>query len=177
MIRRPPRSTLFPYTTLFRSSGRAEYDTIREVKRSTRLPVVANGDITTAEEAKQVLEYTGADGIMIGRAAQGRPWIFREIGHYLSTGEKLPHPLVSEIHAVLLAHLHELYAFYGRETGVKVARKHISWYTKGLAGSASFRHCMNQLETCEEQLDAVNRFFEQFGRENLRLRYEVELAA
>ncbi len=158
-------------------SGRAEYDTIREVKRSTRLPVVANGDITTPEEAKHVLEYTGADGIMIGRAAQGRPWIFREIGHYLSTGEKLPHPLVSEIHAVLLAHLHELYAFYGRETGVKVARKHISWYTKGLAGSASFRHQMNQLETCEEQLDAVNRFFEQFGRENLRLRYEVELAA
>src|SRR2546426_218032 len=158
-------------------SGRAEYDTIRAVKRSTRLPVVANGDITTPEEAKHVLEYTGADGIMIGRAAQGRPWIFREIGHYLSTGEKLPHPLVSEIHAVLLAHLHELYAFYGRETGVKVARKHISWYTKGLAGSASFRHRMNQLETCDEQLDAVNRFFEQFGRENLRLRYEVELAA
>src|SRR6267154_1849131 len=158
-------------------SGRAEYDTIREVKRSTRLPVVANGDITTPEEAKHVLEYTGADGIMIGRAAQGRPWIFREIWHYLSTGEKLPHPLVSEIHAVLLAHLHKLYAFYGRETGVKVARKHISWYTKGLAGSASFRHQMNQLETCEEQLDAVNRFFEQFGRENLRLRYEVELAA
>src|SRR6266704_3060765 len=158
-------------------SGRAEYDTIREVKRSTRLPVVANGDITTPEEAKHVLEYTGADGIMIGRAAQGRPWIFREIGHYLSTGEKLPHPFVSEIHSVLLAHLHTLYAFYGRETGVKVARKHISWYTKGLAGSASFRHHMNQLETCEEQLDAVNRFFEQFGRENLRLRYEVELAA
>src|SRR6267143_1785248 len=158
-------------------SGRAEYDTIREVKRSTRLPVVANGDITTPEEAKHVLEYTGADGIMIGRAAQGRPWIFREIEHYLSTGEKLPHPLVSEIHAVLLAHLHELYAFYGTETGVKVARKHISWYTKGLAGSASFRHHMNQLETCEEQLDAVNRFFEQCGRENLRLRYDVELAA
>src|SRR6267154_511130 len=112
-----------------------------------------------------------------GFAAQGRPWIFREIEHYLSTGEKLPHPLVSEIHAVLLAHLHELHAFYGTETGVKVARKHISWYTKGLAGSASFRHHMNQLETCEEQLDAVNRFFEQFGRENLRLRYDVELAA
>src|SRR5204863_437069 len=126
----------------------AEYDTIREVKRSTRLPVVANGDITTPEEAKYVLEYTGADGIMIGRAAQGRPWIFREIEHYLSTGEKLPDPLVSEIHTVLLAHLHELYAFYGTETGVKVARKHISWYTKGLAGSASFRHHMNQLETC-----------------------------
>jgi len=158
-------------------SGRAEYDTIREVKRSTRLPVVANGDISTPEEAKQVLEYTGADGIMIGRAAQGRPWIFREIEHYLLTGEKLSHPLVSEIHCVLVAHLQELYAFYGRETGVKVARKHISWYTKGLAGSASFRHGMNQLASCEEQLDSVDRFFEQLGREHPRLLYEEALAA
>lgn len=158
-------------------SGRAEYDTIREVKRSTRLPVVANGDIATPEEAKQVLEHTGADGIMIGRAAQGRPWIFREIEHYLSTGEKLPPPLVSEIHVVLVAHLEELYAFYGRETGVKVARKHISWYTKGLAGSASFRHRMNQLETCEEQRDEVNLFFDQLRHERERLRYVEELVA
>jgi len=158
-------------------SGRAEYDTIREVKRSTRLPVVANGDIATPEEAKQVLEHTGADGIMIGRAAQGRPWIFREIEHYLSTGERLPPPLVSEIHVVLVAHLEELYAFYGRETGVKVARKHISWYTKGLAGSASFRHHMNQLETCEEQRDEVNLFFGQLGHERERLRYVEELVA
>jgi len=158
-------------------SGRAEYDTIREVKQATRLPVVANGDITTPEEARQVLEYTGADGIMIGRAAQGRPWIFREIAHYLSTGEMLPSPLVSEIHAVLIAHLHDLYSFYGVERGVKVARKHISWYTKGLAGSASFRHRMNQLESREEQLAAVNGFFEQLGHEDSRLRYEVELAA
>ena len=158
-------------------SGRAEYDTIREVKRSTRLPVVANGDIATPEEAKQVLEHTGADGIMIGRAAQGRPWIFREIEHYLSTGERLPPPLVSEIHAVLVAHLEELYAFYGRETGVKVARKHISWYTKGLAGSASFRHRMNQLETCEEQREEVNLFFGQLGNERERLRYVEELVA
>jgi len=158
-------------------SGRAEYDTIREVKRATRLPVVANGDITTPEEARQVLEYTGADGIMIGRAAQGRPWIFREIAHYLSTGEKLPSPLVSEIHAVLITHLHDLYSFYGVERGVKVARKHISWYTKGLAGSASFRHRMNQLESREEQLAAVDVFFELLGHEDSRLRYEVELAA
>jgi len=158
-------------------SGRAEYDTIREVKDSTYLPVVANGDITTPEEAKRVLEYTGADGIMIGRAAQGRPWIFREIAHYFSTGETLPPPLVSEIHAVLITHLHDLYSFYGKERGVKVARKHISWYTKGLAGSASFRHRMNQLESCEEQLDAVNGFFEEIGRNNSRLRYEAELAA
>ena len=158
-------------------SGRAEYDTVRELKRSTHLPVIANGDITTPEEAKQVLAYTGADGIMVGRAAQGRPWIFREIAHYLATGEKLPPPLVSEIHTVLIAHLHDLYSFYGVERGVKVARKHISWYTKGLAGSASFRHRMNQLESCEEQLAAVNGFFEQLGHENSRLRYEVELAA
>ncbi|HET7763704.1 MAG TPA: tRNA dihydrouridine synthase DusB [Burkholderiales bacterium] len=158
-------------------SGRAEYDTIREVKRATRLPVVANGDINTPEEAKRVLEYTGADGIMIGRAAQGRPWIFREIEHYLSTGEKLPPPLVSEIHAVLIAHLNDLYSFYGRERGVKVARKHISWYTKGLAGSASFRHRMNQLESCEEQLSAVDGFFKQVGRDDPRLRYDLELAA
>jgi len=158
-------------------SGRAEYDTILEVKQSTRLPVVANGDINTPEDAKHVLEYTGADGIMIGRAAQGRPWIFREIGHYLSTGERLAPPLVSEIHTVLVAHLNDLYSFYGKERGVKVARKHISWYTKGLVGSASFRHRMNQLESCEEQLAAVNDFFEQVGREDLRLRYEVELAA
>jgi len=158
-------------------SGRAEYDTIRDVRRSTRLPVVANGDITTPEEARYVLEYTGADGIMIGRAAQGRPWIFREIAHHLATGEELPAPLVSEIHSVLVAHLHDLYGFYGRETGVKIARKHISWYTKGLAGSAGFRHQMNQLGTCEEQLDAVNRFFEQLAQQHSRLRYEEELAA
>jgi len=158
-------------------SGRAEYDTIREVKHTTRLPVVANGDITSPEEARQVLEYTGADGIMVGRAAQGRPWIFREIEHYLATGEKLPAPLVSEIHSVLLAHLRDLYSFYGSQTGVKVARKHISWYTKGLAGSAGFRHRMNQLGTCEEQLAAVNEFFDQLACEHLRLRYEEELAA
>jgi len=158
-------------------SGRAEYDTIREVKRSTRLPVVANGDITTPEDARRVLELTGADGIMVGRAAQGRPWIFREIEHYLSTGGKLPSPLVCEIHSVLVAHLHELYAFYGLETGVKVARKHISWYTKGLAGSANFRHRMNQLDTCVEQLSAVNEFFDRLGREHQRLCYQEELAA
>ncbi len=158
-------------------SGRAEYDTIREVKEATRLPVVANGDINSPEDARRVLEYTRADGIMVGRAAQGRPWIFREIEHYLATGESLPSPLVSEIHSVLVAHLQDLYAFYGRDTGVKVARKHISWYTKGLAGSAGFRHRMNQLQTCEEQLQAVNEFFDELASEHLRLQYEEELAA
>jgi len=158
-------------------SGQAEYDTIREVKHSTRLPVVANGDIATPERAHEVLDYTGADGVMIGRAAQGRPWIFREIEHYLATGAKLPSPLVSEIHSVLLEHLHNLYAFYGSETGVKVARKHISWYTKGLAGSAGFRHMMNRLETCEEQLDAVNAFFGRLAQDGEQLRYEEEMTA
>ena len=152
-------------------SGHAEYDTIRAVKRATRLPVVANGDIATPEEAKQVLDYTGADGIMIGRAAQGRPWIFREIEHYLATGGKLPPPLVAEIHEVLIAHLQDLYGFYGRERGFKVARKHISWYTKGLAGSANFRHRMNQIENCEEQLAAVDGFFKQMTQQSRRLQY------
>ena len=158
-------------------TGHAEYDTIAEVKGATRLPVVANGDITTPQKAKYVLDYTKADGIMIGRAAQGRPWIFREIEHYLKTGAQLPPPLVSEIHQVLIAHLHDLYAFYGTDTGVKIARKHISWYTKGLAGSASFRHAMNQLQSVEEQLAAVNRFFDQQAQEYEHLRYEEELAA
>ncbi len=161
-------------------SGHAEYDTIREVKRASRLPVIANGDISTPEEAKRVLEHTGAAGIMIGRAAQGRPWIFRDIGHYLDTGERLPPPLVQAIRAVLLEHLQELYELYGRERGVKVARKHVSWYTKGLANSAEFRHRMNRLETCEEQLAAVDAFFRQLEDRGRRLRYqegELEEAA
>jgi len=166
-------------------TGHAEYDTIREVKAASRLPIIANGDITTPEEVRDVLAYTGADGVMIGRAAQGRPWIFREIEHFLATGEKLPAPLVSEIRIVMVAHLHDLYGFYGLERGVKVARKHISWYTKGLAGSASFRHRMNRLETCGEQLEAVDRFFEELACSDQRLRYvekaigemEMELAA
>jgi tRNA-dihydrouridine synthase B len=158
-------------------TGHAEYDTIAAVKRATRLTVIANGDINSPQKAKYVLDYTGADGVMIGRAAQGRPWIFREIEHYLKTGTHLPPPLVTEIHQVLIAHLHDLYAFYGADTGVKIARKHISWYTKGLAGSASFRHAMNQLQSTEEQLSAVNRFFEQQAQLHEHLRYEEELAA
>ena len=152
-------------------SGHAEYDTIREVKRNTRLPVVANGDIGTPEEAKYVLEYTGADGVMIGRAAQGRPWIFREIEHYLATGEKLAAPLVSEIHEVMIGHLYDLHGFYGRDKGVKIARKHISWYTKGLAGSASFRHRMNQIDDCEGQIAAVDGFFSQMTHGGRHLQY------
>ncbi|OYY58201.1 MAG: tRNA dihydrouridine synthase DusB, partial [Hydrogenophilales bacterium 28-61-11] len=116
-------------------TGNAEYDTIRAVKAAARIPVIANGDITTPEKAQFVLDYTSADAVMIGRAAQGRPWIFREIEHFLNTGEHLPQPEVTEIHAVLLEHIHDLYAFYGDLTGVRIARKHISWYTRGLIGS------------------------------------------
>ncbi len=140
-------------------TGEAQYDLIAAVKQSVRIPIIANGDITTPEKARQVLTLTGADGIMIGRAAQGRPWIFREIAHYLATGTPLPPPEVAEIHRVLLDHLNDLYEFYGFEAGVRVARKHISWYTKGLVGSAHFRHAMNQLPDVATQLQAVNEFF------------------
>jgi tRNA-dihydrouridine synthase B len=140
-------------------NGNAEYDTIAEVKQAISIPLIANGDITTPEKAKYVLEYTKADAVMIGRAAQGRPWIFREIEHYLNTGEHLESPTVDEIHNVMLQHLHDLYDFYGELTGMRVARKHISWYTKGLAGSANFRHHMNQLQSTEEQISAIDEFF------------------
>jgi len=158
-------------------TGDAEYDTIAAVKAAVGIPVIANGDITTPEKAQHVLAYTGADAVMIGRAAQGRPWIFREIEHYLKTGTHLPAPEVTEIHRVLVAHLHDLYAFYGEQTGVRIARKHISWYTKGLAGSASFRHAMNQLQTCAEQLAAVDTFFSELAGQGQRLTYVEELAA
>jgi tRNA-dihydrouridine synthase B len=158
-------------------SGEAEFDTIAAVKAEIGIPVIANGDISTPERVKQVLEYTGADAVMIGRAAQGRPWMFREITHYLETGRRLPPPEVAEIHRVLVAHLHDLYDFYGEFTGVRVARKHISWYTKGLAGSAAFRHAMNQLQTCGEQMAAVEEFFAELASQGRRLSYVEELAA
>ena len=158
-------------------TGTAEYETIAAVKDAVRIPVIANGDIDTPERARDVLEQTGADAIMIGRAAQGRPWMFREIEHFLKTGERLPPPEVDEIHRVLVEHLEDLYAFYGEHTGVRVARKHISWYTKGLAGSASFRHAMNQLQTCAEQRAAVNEFFSELQSRSERLQYIEGLAA
>jgi tRNA-dihydrouridine synthase B len=154
-------------------SGEAEYDTIRAVKAEARIPVIANGDITTPEKARFVFEYTGADAVMIGRAAQGRPWIFREIEHFLQTGEHLPQPEVAEIHAILLEHIHDLYGFYGEHTGVRVARKHISWYTRGLVGSSAFRHAMNRLDSAVEQLHAVNEYFAQAARADRHLRYET----
>ncbi len=158
-------------------AGEAEYDTIAAVKAAVKIPVIANGDISTPEKVRRVLDYTGADAVMIGRAAQGRPWMFREIEHYLKTGEPLPPPSVEEIHRVLIAHLRELYEFYGEPTGVRVARKHISWYTKGLAGSAAFRHAMNRIESAAGQLTAVDGFFAQLAGRGQRLTYVEELAA
>ena len=152
-------------------TGEAEYDTIKVVKAEARIPIIANGDITTPAKARHVLDYTGADGVMIGRAAQGRPWLFREIGHFLATGEELPHPEVTEIHRILLEHLDDLYSFYGEITGMRMARKHIAWYTKGLADSAGFRHAMNQLESTREQLAAVNEFFSRAAEKSRRLVY------
>jgi tRNA-dihydrouridine synthase B len=139
--------------------GEAEYDTIALVKTLVKIPVIANGDITTPQKAKFVLEHTKADGLMIGRAAQGKPWLFREIEHYLKTGTLLAAPSTAEIHAILRGHLADLYEFYGEETGAKIARKHISWYTKGIVGAAKFRHAMNQLTTMDAQLAATDEFF------------------
>ena len=158
-------------------TGEAEYDTIAAVKTAIKIPVIANGDITTPEKAKYVLEHTGADAVMIGRAAQGRPWLFREIAHFLATGKHLAAPQVDEIQLVLTAHVRELYEFYGEHTGLRVARKHISWYTKGLTGSAHFRHQMNQLESISEQLKAVNDFFEGQLQAGESLQYVEALAA
>lgn len=160
-------------------TGRAEYETIAEVKSRLRIPVIANGDICTPQQAHEVLRYTGADAVMIGRAAQGRPWIFREIDHFFATGAEMPAPEVAEIHRVLIEHLGDLYAFYGEYTGVRMARKHISWYTKGLLGSAQFRHTMNRLESSDAQLDAINSFFQHLTSRGQRLSYAepVELAA
>jgi tRNA-dihydrouridine synthase B len=157
-------------------SGNAEYDTIAAVKARARIPVIANGDITSPEKARYVLDYTRADGIMIGRAAQGRPWIFREIDHYLKTGFHLPPPQVGEIHRVLIGHLEDLYGFYGEHAGVRVARKHISWYTRGLVNSSVFRHAMNQLESTDEQVAAVNEFFGHAARAGNYLLYQDQAA-
>jgi len=149
-------------------TGHAEYDTIAEVKAGLSIPVIANGDISTAEKAEFVLQHTEADAVMIGRAAQGRPWIFREIDHYLKTGEKLPEPSAEEVRDILIGHLKNLYAFYGEHTGVRVARKHISWYSKGQAHGAAFRQAVNRVDTIDEQLNMTFEFFENLiNREEL----------
>ncbi|WP_105188421.1 tRNA dihydrouridine synthase DusB [Pseudoalteromonas sp. T1lg48] len=142
--------------------GYAEYDTIKAIKSSVSIPVVANGDITSPQKAKQVLEYTGADAIMIGRAAQGRPWIFREIDHYLKTGEILPPPAIAEVRSILMEHLVNLHQFYGEAMGPRIARKHVGWYLQVHDEDRQFRRVFNALETPEDQVDALNEYFETY---------------
>ena len=141
--------------------GEAEFDTIADIKSRIAIPVIANGDIANPERAKQILDYTGVDGLMIGRAAQGNPWIFRQINHYLTQGEHLASPSVKEIRETLIAHLHTLYDFYGDYTGVRMARKHIAWYSKGLRDGNPFRQQMNTFELPQQQLDFTEQFFAQ----------------
>ncbi|MFM8576957.1 MAG: tRNA dihydrouridine synthase DusB [Limnohabitans sp.] len=149
--------------------GEAEYDTIAAVKAALRIPVVANGDITSPEKAREVLRQTGADALMIGRAAQGRPWIFREVAHYLATGEHLAPPLVAEVGRALLEHLQAHYSLYGEFTGVRSARKHIGWYVRSLPGGEDFREQMNRLESSEQQLAAVARYLDGLAEQMDRL--------
>jgi tRNA-dihydrouridine synthase B len=130
------------------------------VKASVRIPVFANGDVATPERAKHVLAATGADALMIGRGAQGRPWIFREIAHYLATGERLPEPTPDEVAAILLGHLEHLYAFYGEVPGVRIARKHLGWYAKDRPENAAFRHVVNRAESAYEQLRLTRDYFD-----------------
>lgn len=144
-------------------TGEAEYDTITAIKDAVRIPVIANGDIDTPEKAAFVLQQTGADAVMIGRAAQGRPWLFGIIEHYLRTGEKLDEPPVTEIRDIMLEHLRNLYDFYGEHTGVRIARKHISWYSKRQPGGAAFRHMMNRVEHADQQLTIAARFFDELA--------------
>lgn len=157
--------------------GDAEYDTIRAVKASVGIPVVANGDITTPEKAKFVLDYTGADAVMIGRAAQGRPWICREIDHFLRTGEHMPAPLVEEVRELMHEHLPAHYAFYGEFIGVRTARKHIGWYVQDLPDGEEFRQRMNLLESTAEQLAAMDDFLKSQHRHGERLQYRPALPA
>jgi tRNA-dihydrouridine synthase B len=139
--------------------GFAEYDTIRSIKQAVSIPVVANGDITSPEKAREVLEYTEADALMIGRGAQGNPWIFREVSHYLNTGERLAPPSLMEQHSVLKEHVTAVHAFYGAENGVRIARKHVGWYLMEHDKDRQFRKVFNALESAEEQLQAIDHYF------------------
>ena len=141
-------------------SGNAEYQTIRDIKQTIGIPVIANGDIDSVEKAARVLADTGADALMIGRAAQGRPWIFREIRHFLATGEHLPEPASTWVRDLLLSHVDALHAFYGERHGTRIARKHIAWYSRTQPDSAAFRRRINSLETAAEQIAAITTFFQ-----------------
>ena len=156
--------------------GQAEHDTVAAVKAALRIPVVANGDIRTPQQALQVLQRTGADAIMIGRAAQGRPWIFREVAHHLAHGTLLPAPTVHEVQGWLTAHLHDHYALYGERTGVRSARKHIGWAVKALPGGDAFRARMNLIEDCRSQVTAVSDFFDDLA-DRYRLLPGADVAA
>jgi tRNA-dihydrouridine synthase B len=140
--------------------GDAEYDTIAAVKAAVHIPVLANGDVCSPQQAKYVLDVTGADAVMIGRGAQGRPWIFREIAHYLTTGKLLPEPEPGEVAVILLGHLRHLHAFYGEQAGVRIARKHLGWYAKDRPENAAFRQVVNRAETATEQLRLTHDYFE-----------------
>ena len=143
-------------------NGEAEYDNIRAVKQTVTIPVIANGDITDPLKARAVLDYTGADALMVGRAAQGRPWIFREIQHYLDTGEILPPMPMAEVQRIMLAHVQELHDFYGQGKGARIARKHVSWYLREHAPDDQFRRSFNAIEDASEQLEVLEAFFENF---------------
>ena len=140
--------------------GEAEYDTIAAIKRAVRIPVLANGDIDSPSKARQVLAQTGCDGLLVGRAAQGRPWIFREIAHYLTTGERLPAPSPGEVRDLLLGHLDALYDFYGETQGLRIARKHLGWYAKDRPENAAFRAVVNRAETAAEQRRLTREYFD-----------------
>ena len=144
-------------------NGNAEYDSIRTVKQNVSIPVIANGDITDPHKARAVLDYTGADALMIGRAAQGRPWIFREIQHYLDTGELLPPMPLAEVKRLLIGHIRELHDFYGHGKGYRIARKHVSWYLQENAPNDQFRRTFNAIEDASEQLEALEAYFEKLA--------------
>ena len=141
-------------------AGSAEYDTIARIKSILRIPVIANGDIDSPRKAKQVLDDTGCDAVMVGRAAQGRPWILGQIGHYLATGELVPEPSLRQVRDILLGHLGHLHAFYGEATGVRIARKHLGWYAKDRPENAAFRSVVNSAQTADEQLRLTRDYFD-----------------
>lgn len=147
--------------------GVVEYDTIKLIKQIVSIPIIANGDIQTPQQAKAVLDYTQADGVMLGRAAQGRPWIFREINHYLTHGQLMDAPKLLEVKDILLDHMQQLYDFYGSYLGVRIARKHVGWYLQAHDENRDVRRRFNQLETVEQQIALITTFFDQYlGKEH-----------
>lgn len=140
-------------------NGRADWKFIRQVKDAVKIPVVGNGDVTTLEDATTLFEESGADAVMIGRGTYGRPWFINQVGHYLATGERLPDPTMETQHEILLRHVDEIITHYGESTGVKIARKHVGWYSKGLHGSADFRVTINRMETAQQMNDQIDRFY------------------